>query len=108
MEYLDIVKEIKTTAENPVGMAEVFGDRLFVRPKDAKFRNFPSSVQSKAFLEDVKRTKNFKVYEDDVWLIGFPRSGTTLMQEILWLIVNDYDYEAAKSKDTYNRAQWFE
>jgi hypothetical protein len=108
MDSIEIVQEIKTTAENPVGMAEVFGDRVIIKSKLPQFKDFAPVLMSKNFLIDYERVKNFKVYEDDVWLIGFPRSGTTLMQEMLWLILNDYNFEKAKSADTYNRAQWFE
>ncbi|KAG5881181.1 hypothetical protein JTB14_034958 [Gonioctena quinquepunctata] len=38
---------------------------------------------------------NFQAREDDVYLIGVPRSGTTLHCEMVWLIGNDLDYESA-------------
>lgn len=108
MDMLEVVDQIKCRDENPQGMAEIFSDRVLVKSKDPKWAGFPHCVMCKAFLADYERTKNFKVYEDDIWLIGFQRSGTTLLQEILWLIMNDYDFEGAKKVDTYNRAQWFE
>lgn len=55
---------------------------------------------------------NFQPREDDVWIATFPRSGefqkcnnqnlsacfsgTTLSQELIWLIANDMDYEGAR------------
>ncbi|XP_071446463.1 sulfotransferase 1 family member D1-like isoform X2 [Hetaerina americana] len=33
---------------------------------------------------------------DDTWIVTFPRSGTTLTQELLWLLKNDFDYETAR------------
>ncbi|KAL3272505.1 hypothetical protein HHI36_013981 [Cryptolaemus montrouzieri] len=42
-----------------------------------------------------KELYNFKPRPDDIWLIGFPRSGTTLTQEILYLLGTDLDYEKA-------------
>ncbi|KAG5667159.1 hypothetical protein PVAND_015156 [Polypedilum vanderplanki] len=109
MEHIEVLEEIKTKIQNPTGMSEVFGDRVIIKTKNPKFKDFPPALFVKGFLQDYEeRVKNFKVYEDDVWLIGFPRSGTTLMQEIIWLILNDYDVEKAKSADTYNRAQWFD
>lgn len=41
---------------------------------------------------------NLDIRDDDVWLLGLQRSGTTLTQEIIWLIANDLDYERAKNE----------
>lgn len=108
MEGIEVSYEIKSKAVDPKGMAAIFSDRIFVKPTDPKWKDFPAVCMPKAFLGDFERTKNFKIYEDDIWLIGFPRSGTTLVQEMMWLMMNDYNYEDAKKLDTYNRAQWFD
>ncbi|KAG5678600.1 hypothetical protein PVAND_008261 [Polypedilum vanderplanki] len=42
-----------------------------------------------------ERVKNMKVFDDDVWVISFPKCGTTWCQEMVWLINNDLDYESA-------------
>lgn len=42
-----------------------------------------------------ERVKRMQVYEDDVWIVSFPKTGTTFSQEMLWLISNDLDYETA-------------
>ena len=62
-----------------------------VKSKDEKWQNFPASVLPQDLVDSVIELKDFKVYEDDVYLFGFPRSGTTLLQEMIWLIVNDFD-----------------
>ena len=108
MEDIEIVSTIKTRDPNPQGMSEVFSDRMGMKLKNEKWKNFPACILSKTYLDYHPTVKNFKVYEDDVWMCGFPRSGTTIMQELLWLIVNNYDFEGAKASDTYNRANWFE
>lgn len=38
---------------------------------------------------------DMEVREDDVWLVTNGKSGTTWMQELLWLLMNDCDFEAA-------------
>ncbi|XP_018564270.1 estrogen sulfotransferase-like [Anoplophora glabripennis] len=50
---------------------------------------------------------NFQVRPDDVWVVTFLRSGTTLMQEIAWLILND-DYDAAKNVSLFKRFPFLE
>lgn len=108
MADLEIGETIKGKAENPVGIADVFSDRVSVKSTNPKYKDFPPMIASKYFVPDYERVKNFKVYEDDIWLVGFFRSGTTLTQELLWLVLHDYNYDLAMSSDTYNRAQWFE
>ncbi|CAG9800620.1 unnamed protein product [Chironomus riparius] len=44
------------------------------------------------FAEEIK---NFEVFEDDIWVITFPKCGTTWTQEIVWLLNNNLDYEGA-------------
>ena len=88
------------------GIGEVYSDRLLVQLKDSKFKE-PTVCPPAIFL-DIDRIKNFNVLEDDVFLCGFPRSGTTFTQEMIWLILHDFDFEEAKKVDAYNRSQWFE
>lgn len=42
------------------------------------------------------RIKNMEVYEDDLWVVTWMKSGTTWCQEMLWLLNNDLDYKTAK------------
>ncbi|XP_064543858.1 amine sulfotransferase-like [Drosophila montana] len=51
---------------------------------------------------------NMEVLEDDVWVITNPKSGTTWMQELLWLLLNDCNFEAALSKDLELRSPFLE
>uniref|UniRef100_A0A1Y1K298 Sulfotransferase domain-containing protein n=1 Tax=Photinus pyralis TaxID=7054 RepID=A0A1Y1K298_PHOPY len=51
----------------------------------------PSFETSLAFVRDVE------VRDDDVFLIGNAKSGTTWLQELVWLVGNDLDYEGAKT-----------
>lgn len=46
-----------------------------------------------------EKIKNFEVYDDDVWIVTYPKSGTTWSQEMIYLLKNNLDYEkASKSK----------
>ncbi|CAB3380088.1 Hypothetical predicted protein [Cloeon dipterum] len=51
---------------------------------------------------------NFKVRPDDVFIATYPRSGTTLTQEMLWLLVNDLDYETDSQIPLVSRAHFIE
>ena len=42
-----------------------------------------------------ERIKNMEVFEDDVWIITFPKCGTTWVQEMIWMIGNDLDYDSS-------------
>lgn len=48
------------------------------------------------------------VREDDVWLISFPRTGSTWCQEMIWLIGNDLDFETARNTIQQIRAPLIE
>ncbi|KAL3272508.1 hypothetical protein HHI36_013984 [Cryptolaemus montrouzieri] len=50
---------------------------------------------------------DFEVRPDDVWISGIPRSGTTVTQELAWLLKNNLDFEGAK-KDISYRVPFFE
>ncbi|XP_052770543.1 sulfotransferase 1E1-like [Mya arenaria] len=46
---------------------------------------------------EVEKIPEMTIIEDDVWILTFPRSGTTLTQEIVWLLCNKVDTEAARA-----------
>ena len=45
---------------------------------------------------DLKAIKSFPIYEDDIWIVTFPKCGTTWMQELVWLLINNVDVEGSK------------
>ncbi|XP_066994996.2 luciferin sulfotransferase [Anabrus simplex] len=49
-------------------------------------------VRYKQFAD---RIKNFEVREDDVWIITYPKCGTTWTQEMVWLLMNNMDFKTA-------------
>ncbi|XP_062581414.1 sulfotransferase 1 family member D1-like [Saccostrea cucullata] len=52
--------------------------------------------------------KDFDVRDDDVFIVTFPKAGTTWLQEIVWLIVNDGDTQKAKGEQVYFRSPFLE
>ncbi|KAF4518308.1 hypothetical protein B566_EDAN005877 [Ephemera danica] len=48
------------------------------------------------FKEVAQRIVDLEVRPDDVWLISYPRTGSTWTQEMVWCIGNDLDFERAQ------------
>lgn len=52
--------------------------------------------------------KNFEVFEDDIWLVTYPRSGTTWCQQQIYLLKNELDYEKALNTKMQDRFPFLE
>ncbi|KAG5307594.1 ST1C4 Sulfotransferase, partial [Pseudoatta argentina] len=50
------------------------------------------------YIEQGEGFYNFKARSDDVWLMSYPRSGTTMTQELIWLLANDLNFDVAKKR----------
>ncbi|KAL1491374.1 hypothetical protein ABEB36_011981 [Hypothenemus hampei] len=50
----------------------------------------------KKYLKMQDDVANWKVNENDVWVVSFPKTGTTWTQEMVWLLLNDLDYQKAQ------------
>ena len=86
----------------------------------------------RCFLKYQKKIKDFEVRSDDVWVCSFPKCGngffftfwlnryqffipitkidlgTTWTQEMVWCIMNNYDYEKAANTTLDERIPYFE
>lgn len=82
--------------------------KLSAKCKSTEWLNFPPSILTKEFEEPLKFYKKIHVREDDIFITGFPRSGTTRLQELVWLIVNNFDYKTALEYDSDARCLFFE
>lgn len=51
---------------------------------------------------------NFPIRKDDIWILSFPKSGTALIQEIIWLLNNNLDFPTAKRIRLRNRHIYLE
>jgi len=49
------------------------------------------------FAEHLTAIDAFEVRDDDIWIVTYPKAGTTWTQEMTWLILNDLDYNGAKT-----------
>ncbi|XP_046965022.1 luciferin sulfotransferase-like [Vanessa cardui] len=65
------------------------------------------------FLQHGFRKEAFNIYSmdirpTDVFVISYPRSGTTWTQELVWMVANDLDYEKAKTIPLIERFPYLE
>ncbi|XP_055379490.1 sulfotransferase 1B1-like [Condylostylus longicornis] len=58
------------------------------------------------FIAD--KAYEIKIRKDDVWVVTYPKSGTTWIQEMLWLIIHNFDYEQALNVDLTERSPFLE
>ncbi|XP_018564235.1 uncharacterized protein LOC108905722 [Anoplophora glabripennis] len=81
---------------------------LFLGEKDGSVEIGPKKyIFSSKYGQTAETIYNFEVRSDDVWIVTFPRSGTTLMQEMAWLILNE-DYDTAKKVSLFKRFPFLE
>ncbi|KAH9500072.1 Sulfotransferase 1E1 [Bulinus truncatus] len=75
------------------------------KPQLFRYRGyvFPDYV-----VNDIKRNLHFEVREDDIWVVSFPKAGTTWLQEIVYLINNGADFENASQVNIEERFPFFE
>ncbi|XP_052873033.1 luciferin sulfotransferase-like [Anopheles cruzii] len=77
-------------------------DYLLVRCND--YANVPINLPhwkpspiclSTHFARVAETIKRMEVRPDDVWIVTYPKSGTTWTQELIWLVCNDLDFQKA-------------
>ncbi|NP_001279917.1 3-beta-hydroxysteroid sulfotransferase-like [Callorhinchus milii] len=66
---------------------------------------FVSPIHS---VEQLDWANEYKVLQDDVFIITYPKSGTTWMQQVASLILGNNDIDSVKNKSVYERAPWVE
>ncbi|XP_058833564.1 luciferin sulfotransferase-like [Topomyia yanbarensis] len=86
--------QLEDLTESPFTDGESWNPTACVLP--AKYQQFADKV------------RNFEVYEDDVWIITFPKCGTTWTQEMVWLVDHDLDYSTAKRVNLNRRSVYLE
>ncbi|CAF0738590.1 unnamed protein product [Brachionus calyciflorus] len=52
--------------------------------------------------------KNFQIRNSDIWIVSFPKSGTTWVQELVYLIENECDFKKAQQDSIENRSPFFD
>ncbi|XP_075147263.1 sulfotransferase 2 isoform X2 [Haematobia irritans] len=52
-------------------------------------------IVPRKFKEIGEPIRNMKTYSDDVWVVSYPRTGSTWAQEMIWLLGNRLDFDGA-------------
>lgn len=84
-------------------------------PVDPNIKDGGRSFRYKGFVFPVMFGKNifneidkFQARPDDVYVVSFPKTGTTWVQEIVYLIANNLDFETAESLTLETRFPFLE
>jgi len=80
------------------------------RPNTSLGRDFEvkSCFMPSGFRQFADGIYHFDVKSDDVWVLGFPESGDWQIQEIVWLILNDFNFETAINIPLAERTSYLE
>jgi len=54
-------------------------------------------VMPREFTKIADRLYNFPLRDDDIWIVTYPKTGTTWTQEIVWMMVHDVDEKSGSS-----------
>ncbi|XP_035218190.1 sulfotransferase 1E1-like [Stegodyphus dumicola] len=58
------------------------------------------------FLQE--EAKSYEAREDDIYVVSYPKTGTTWLQEIVFIIHSNLDFNAAKTTDLHQRFPYIE
>lgn len=79
-----------------------------MRRFDGKWEGSPFFAFASTHLKYLEVIRDFEIYEDDVWLLGYFKTGSTLTKEMVWLLNNNLDFERAEMEILSNRFPYFE
>ncbi|KAK7873232.1 hypothetical protein R5R35_011312 [Gryllus longicercus] len=60
------------------------------------------------YADSVQAVKNFHVRDDDVYIVTPRKCGTTWTQEMVWLLMNNLDFETAMKTNLLQRSPYLE
>ncbi|XP_012528038.2 sulfotransferase 1C4 [Monomorium pharaonis] len=60
------------------------------------------------YVEEGNKIYNFEIRPDDTWIVTYPRSGTTVTQELVWLVANDMNFDEAHRRYLLERFPFVE
>lgn len=87
---------------------ELKARELEIKGYKTKFYQIDGYLFPEIMISTLKDIKEFATRPSDVWVCSFPKSGTTWLQEIIYLIENDCDFSKAKAKTLDERSPFIE
>ena len=98
-------KQLEQGKEIQEEFKPIWMDLKSFKHKGALIKNYllPEQIVSK-----LNQIENIQFRPDDCICASFPKSGTTLLQEIVYLIQTDFDYQSAKKFDISERFAFLE
>lgn len=91
-------------SDNP----ESFGTVIKLRRTDGVWKGSPNFLFQYEILKNLRVIRNFEIFEDDIWMTGYFGTYSPLINEIVWLLNNELDFETATKQPTSDRFQFFE
>ncbi|KAL7020046.1 hypothetical protein ACKWTF_011362 [Chironomus riparius] len=83
-------------------------ENISVKCIDQKWKNFPKAILPRMCADKLDFYKNFCIRPNDIFILGYPRSGTSRLQELVWIIANDFDFKTLVEYDADARCINFE
>lgn len=71
-------------------------ERTCVGEGNGPFENYKGCFLAEIYKNSAEEIDNLQVNDSDVWVTSFPKCGTTWLQEMVYLISTNCDYESAK------------
>lgn len=65
-------------------------------------------VMGERYHKFAEQIRDFQVRDDDVWIISYPKCGTTWTQEMVWLLGNNLDFEKGSKVELGDRSPFLE
>ncbi|XP_063697545.1 luciferin sulfotransferase-like [Culicoides brevitarsis] len=75
---------------------------------DMEGNNNNRIVLIEKYAKIAQKIKDMEVYDDDIWVVSFPKSGTTWTMEMTWLLNNDLNYKMARDVELSHRVPMLE
>jgi hypothetical protein len=76
-------------------------ESVYLKPEGMIRSNPLNVVMPHKFKEFAEEIWNFEVRKDDIWIVTYPKCGTTLTQEILWQILNGVPLQCGEGKSVF-------